>query len=348
MSRRALALPVIVAVIGAACGSDEGTSRATTTTTTVAAPTTTAPATSASSDPPTTRGDATTTTEPVAVPQDREIRTPDGRTRTYRVVVPARLLDPPPLVVALHGGLGSGRQFEEQTGLDEIAAREGFIAVYPDGVGARGTDRLRTWNGGYCCGGAVTQQVDDVSFLREMVERVTEEFGVDPGRRYVIGHSNGGIMAYRLLCEASDVVTAVFVQAASLGIEECRPSRPASLFAIHGTADRNHPIDGGVGEQGVAGVEFRSAADSVSAVAGAQGCTPRTTTTTDGANPDLTTTRYEGCPVGIVVELTQVRGASHAWMGHPSRIPGIVGEPYERLDATEEAWRRLSTQRRAP
>lgn len=290
----------------------------------------------------------TTSTPPPAGIQERTLPTADGRTRTYRVVVPARLLDPPPLVVALHGGLGSGRQFEEQTGLDEIAAREGFIAVYPDGVGARGTDRLRTWNGGYCCGGAVTQQVDDVSFLREMVERVTEEFGVDPGRRYVIGHSNGGIMAYRLLCEASDVVTAVFVQAASLGIEECRPSRPASLFAIHGTADRNHPIDGGVGEQGVAGVEFRSAADSVSAVAGAQGCTPRTTTTTDGANPDLTTTRYEGCPVGIVVELTQVRGASHAWMGHPSRIPGIVGEPYERLDATEEAWRRLSTQRRAP
>src|SRR6266545_844712 len=52
-----------------------------------------------------------------------------GALRTYRLYVPASLPrdKPVPLLVALHGGLGSGRQFEQQTGFDGLAEANQFI-----------------------------------------------------------------------------------------------------------------------------------------------------------------------------------------------------------------------------
>ena len=80
---------------------------------------------------------------------------------------------PVPLLVALHGGTGSGTQFEQNSGFDQLADRYGFIVVYPDGVGiGRKGNALRTWNGGGCCGPAARQQVDDVGFIRQLVEQL--------------------------------------------------------------------------------------------------------------------------------------------------------------------------------
>jgi hypothetical protein len=48
------------------------------------------------------------------------------------------------LLVALHGGLGSSAQFATNSGFDELAEANGFIVVYPDGIGARpdGSDEI--------------------------------------------------------------------------------------------------------------------------------------------------------------------------------------------------------------
>jgi poly(3-hydroxybutyrate) depolymerase len=64
-----------------------------------------------------TSATATTTTVAAAVPPqsvkvDGSLTTPDGRTRTYHLYVPASLPDgPTALLVALHGGVGNGTQF---------------------------------------------------------------------------------------------------------------------------------------------------------------------------------------------------------------------------------------------
>jgi len=44
-------------------------------------------------------------------------------------------------------------------------------------------------------------------------------------------------MAYRLACERADRIAAVGIQAGSIEIPSCRPSRPVSVLAIHGNAD---------------------------------------------------------------------------------------------------------------
>ena len=66
--------------------------------------------------------------EPVGASHERSLRAPDGRARTYRLYVPSSLpAGPAPLLVALHGGYGSGARFEVATGFSGLAEANGFL-----------------------------------------------------------------------------------------------------------------------------------------------------------------------------------------------------------------------------
>jgi polyhydroxybutyrate depolymerase len=280
------------------------------------------------------------------------ITTPDGRTRHFRLYVPASLPSqaPVPLLVALHGGMGTSTQFAINSGFDALAESNRFIVVYPDGIGnlADGTG-LQTWNGGYCCGPAAANNVDDVGFIRAVINRVRSQFTIDPDRTYAAGHSNGAIMAYRLACELSDLIVGVGLQAGSLGVDACTPSRPVSVFHLHGTADTNHPIAGGTGT-GIAGVVFRPARSAVDALAGANHCVGAPTVSIDPSNPDVVATTWAQCDGTIAVKYVVVNGATHAWMGHPAASPlaaTYLGEPYPKLDASRAIWSFLAAHPRA-
>jgi polyhydroxybutyrate depolymerase len=272
-----------------------------------------------------------------------QVRTADGRARRYRLYVPTSVTgnETAPLLIALHGGLGSGEQFAANSGFDGLAEANGFFVVYPDGIGARpdGTG-AQTWNGGFCCGPAARQQVDDVGFIRQLIDELEGQLPIDEERVVVAGHSNGAIMAYRLACELADRIAAIGVQAGNLGVDECRPSAPVSVLHLHGTNDTNVPIEGGAGS-GIAGVVFRPARAAVEALAAADGCE---TSPAEGASPsniDLSVTTWVGCSGGAMVRFVTVAGASHAWMGRPSRsaaAAGFVGEPYPDLDASRAIW----------
>jgi len=294
----------------------------------------------------TTAGDAgttTTTAPPEAAPDPltaTRTLTYQGVDRSYRIHVPAGL--PPgeevPLVVGLHGGLGSGQQFEEANHVDEVADEGGFIAVYPDGT-TNDQGMYRTWNGGYCCGPAALTQVDDVGFIRALVGEVESEYPIDTDRVYAMGHSNGGIMSYRLGCQAADVFAAVGVVAGSMGGYDCQPSEPVSVVHIHGDADQNHPINGGNGENSLTIVEFNSAYDTVDQWVALDGCDAEPTVETKGDDPD---NPYDestwSCPDGVSVVFDVIPGGPHSWPGGTTVIPQITGQPSTAMDATRRIW----------
>lgn len=269
--------------------------------------------------------------------------TPDGRTRRYRLYVPGSLGSgtPVPLLVALHGGLGTSSQFAANSGFDELAEANRFVVVYPDGIGNQPDGSgFQTWNGGFCCGPAVTQQVDDVGFVGRLITTVAAQWPIDPARVYAAGHSNGGILAYRLACELGGRIAAIGVQAGSNVVDGCAPSSPVSVLHLHGGADTNMPINGGRGT-GVSGVTFPSARSAVDAMVRANGCGPSQAAAVAASNPDVTVTTWSSCPRGVTVRLVMVAGASHAWMGHPAQNAAgaaMVGEPYPGLDASRAIW----------
>jgi polyhydroxybutyrate depolymerase len=159
-----------------------------------------------------------------------------------------------PFVLALHGAFGTASTMERQSGFSKLADREGFVVAYPNGIGLFGY--LQHWNAGHCCGLAEMDRVDDVGFLRYVIRDVSNRVHLDPQRLYVVGYSNGAMLAYRFASEHSESITAVGVVAGSLGSSKGQgsaacgvgpPKTPVPLIAIHGRDDETIPFVGGPG-----------------------------------------------------------------------------------------------------
>jgi polyhydroxybutyrate depolymerase len=86
--------------------------------------------------------------------------------------------------------------------------------------------------------------VDDVGFLRALIEKIELDYAVDPKCVYLTGISNGGMMTYRAACELSDKIAAIAPVEGAQNVE-CRPSSPVSVIVLHGTADHLVPFEGG-------------------------------------------------------------------------------------------------------
>ncbi|MFM8946427.1 MAG: alpha/beta hydrolase family esterase [Actinomycetota bacterium] len=284
---------------------------------------------------------------PIGTTADEWFTAPDGLRRHFRLYAPSSVgqRGARPLLIALHGGLGTSAQFATNSGFDGLAESNGFVVVYPDGIGARPDGSgYQTWNGGYCCGPAARLDVDDVSFVRALIDLIESRMEIDPDRVFAAGHSNGAIMAYRLACELSDRIVAIGIQAGSLGVDECVLQAPVSVLHIHGMADANHPIDGGRGT-GIAGVVFRSARVAVRRLAEADGCESGPLLQSNLSWPDIEIRTWTGCEGVAEVRLITVEGASHAWMGHAAAsamAAGFVGEPYPGFDSSRAIWSFLS------
>jgi polyhydroxybutyrate depolymerase len=156
-----------------------------------------------------------------------------GRDRTYTVRLPSSYTGttPMPLVVAMHGGFGSGTQLENQSQLTVKAEEAGFIVVYPDGVAS--LLGIRTWNAGGCCGYAMNQDIDDVGFINALLDTLIADYAIDTQRIYATGMSNGGFMSYRLACELANRIAAIAPVSASMTIAACQPVRPVPVISFH-------------------------------------------------------------------------------------------------------------------
>jgi polyhydroxybutyrate depolymerase len=177
-------------------------------------------------------------------------------TRTYLLHIPRNYDEQKawPLVLVLHGAFGTAGRMEKQSGFSELADRAGFVVAYPNGIGLFG--HLQHWNAGHCCGWAEMDRVDDVGFVRHVMQDVARRVRIDPQRQYVVGYSNGGMLAYRFACENSESIAAVGVVSGALGSAKGRgnaaswigpPQNSVPLIIIHGRDDETVPFAGGPG-----------------------------------------------------------------------------------------------------
>lgn len=148
-----------------------------------------------------------------------------------------------PLVIALHGAPGHGANMAEFSGLRELADSKGFIAVFPDGTSAQDPVFLN-WNSGTCCGYAHDNSIDDVGFLRRLIEQLIAQYQADKNRVYMTGFSKGGMMAYYFACRQAELLAGIAVVAGAFNLSDCHPARSLAVLIVHGRADAAIPYGG--------------------------------------------------------------------------------------------------------
>jgi polyhydroxybutyrate depolymerase len=164
-----------------------------------------------------------------------------------------------PVVLALHGGLGSAERFQSILPLFDEAARSGFRVAYLDGT-LEGRERAnrRTWNAGDCCRTARDTGVNDVGYLSDVINTLIGQGLATPGQVFLVGHSNGAMMSFRLACTRPDLVRGVVALAGVLVIPSCANASGVRVLHLHGTRDPIVPVDGGGQGNRLADAPFRS------------------------------------------------------------------------------------------
>jgi polyhydroxybutyrate depolymerase len=219
---------------------------------------------------------------------------------------------PHPLVMVLHGFGADGFVETAYLQLFDFVDEKQFVLIYPDGT--LNDQDQRFWNGTpACCD--FNDSVDDVGYLSGLIEEAEQTYNIDPKRVYLIGHSNGGFMSFRMACEASELITAIVSLAGSTFDDpaDCAPATaPVSVLAIHGTADATIPYDGLPNL-------YPGAVETTERAATAGGCDVGSPTAEgsvdlvpgiDGAETDKVA-YSTGCDPGLEVELWTINDGGH-------------------------------------
>lgn len=241
-----------------------------------------------------------------------------------------------PVVLNFHGGGGSAQAQAKLSGMNRSANRNNFIVVYPNGTG--GLAGVQTFNAGTCCGYASDNNISDVAFASAIIDDLIANYRVNRRRIYATGHSNGGMLAYRLACDLSERIAAVASVAGPLGMSDCHPTRPVSILHFHGTADKCAPINGGAGALPGSGV-FLSASDSVSFWIEQDSCRGELNVTYKNGN--ATCRSYKTCAGRTEVAACTIVGGGHAWPGGNSYPSAFLcgGKRTKDISANEEMWK---------
>ena len=266
--------------------------------------------------------------------------------RSYRVHVPRQYNPnaPTPLVVVIHGAFATAEEIETKTGFSILSDREGFIVVYPNGMGIFGL--LQHWNAGHCCGRAANIDLDDVGFLQNVIEEVSGLLNVDRSRIYMVGHSNGGMLTYRFAAEKPEEIAAAAAVAASigswtekkpLGWEMPIPQQPVPFIIFHGTADDDVPYAGGVSPRKGGDRRYVSVSDSVWFWLEANSC-EKMSSRESLRRGAVTIESWTSPETGVFVRLYSLQNWAHTWPGIQLTRSLQDTDPLKDFDAAEIIW----------
>jgi polyhydroxybutyrate depolymerase len=215
-----------------------------------------------------------------------------------------------PVIFALHGPGKSRDNMERVTGLLKKAEEKGMITVFVNGT-RRGEFKGLYWNAHPFMENDGDYSVEtDEDFIQRLLRHLDKQGVVDHGKIFAVGHSMGGMMAYKLACKMSDTFAAIAVQSGAMTTEDCHLNQPVSVLHIHGVNDDRVPISGGESISG-SGVIWPNTRAKIEEWGGLQSCGVQSFSMAEGQAYCTMST----CDAGTRVSMCFVYDAGHDWMG---------------------------------
>lgn len=276
--------------------------------------------------------------------------TAGGLSRTAHIHVPAEYKPQPalPLVLVLHGAGGNGRVVLDHDRWAASAERNNFLVAAPDGLPAlpgrppnfRNNPLL--WNSGQLSSRSPRAAVDDVVYIRQLLEDLKVRLPYDPRRVYCCGHSNGGAMTFRLAADLSERFAAIGTVAGNLALEDPRLKQPMPTICFFGTKDPLMPLNGGEVQLPWGSRRNPPVFESLSGWANALGCETRPTTISNLEGVEKL--QYPSKSAGPNLTVLLIEGHGHQWPGSKSFLPELlIGPDTAKIDATDALWEFFSS-----
>lgn len=255
-----------------------------------------------------------------------------GTQRSYVLYVPKSYGGAPvPLVFSFHGSGGVPQNQVETSRFDELADRHGFAAVFPAGAFTNSVT-ARSWNAN------VDEGVDDVQFVRDIIDDVAGMLNIDRKRIYTSGMSGGARMSSRLACELSDVLAAAAPVAGLQYPDDCVLDRPIPIISFHGKAD---PVNQYVVSKDSRPYWRMGVETALDKWRQADGCS--LDNDGDRLSQEVTVYRWTDCQGSAEIEFYLIDNGGHTWPGGPDRGPDSPGGiTNQDISASELIWKFFS------
>ena len=240
-----------------------------------------------------------------------------------------------PVVLVLHGGAGSADEQRRRTGFDEVAHREGFTVVYPEGT-PWGRAGMHAWNTGYLQRRQVGH-ADDIAFLDALIDVLVERHGADPARVCMTGGSNGAMMTLVYATRRAQRLAAVAPVVGAMFSFEDMPARPLPILLINGGADEEVPLEGGMSRnplvRSAQAVPFKSFEETLAFWVRVNRSAGVPVQELQGTR---TTRTYPATPGGAVTVAIVDAAGGHGWPGtRPARAGNV---PIQGFSGAERVW----------
>lgn len=273
-----------------------------------------------------------------AVAEERRLVLPhQGIERQVLLLVPDTA-GPRPLLLALQGLNQGTTGLRQSWTMDAVAAREGLLMAYPEplpGGWSYHPSRAVPLPGG---AGAV----DDLGFLAMLLDRLVAEGLADPARRYAVGSSRGGLMAWALGCRMADRLAGIaplITPMTDPQLADCAPARALPVLALGGTEDVVQRYEGWIYDT------YRQASmpETLEFWRRRLGCTGQVGEAVPqrGHSPATRVLRVDwtGCAAGGALRLFRVAGGGHVFptLAEPANEAGRARN--RDIETAEEVWR---------
>jgi polyhydroxybutyrate depolymerase len=287
-----------------------------------------------------------------------------------------------PVVILFHGQNQQADDMERITHFNQLADKDGLIAIYPTAAqgqwnlgiraepqqaaprryGRRGFGFPGGGGGGYPGGGGNSGgqddgrnsddsrhregPPDDVAFVEQILDQVPMKYSVDTHRVYATGLGDGGFMALRVGCNLSDRVAAVAAVGANFPkTMTCLPSRAVPAMFIDGTEDPVVPYSGGTYKP--RRIPVLSAEDSAKTWAKFDRCGEKPAQDKipplQKGSKDTKTYTYSGCQGSAQVVLYSIKDGGNTWPGGEIyTTEKEVGKTSSAINADDAIWNFVS------